>query len=215
MRWFCVILALGLPLAACVVEDKLPGPVGPGDTTDGDTGGGGGDTGTGTGTGSGSGSGSDTPVGLNVLLTVVDRDGNAVPEFDERDDVYFSIKIVDAAKPVVAEDYAFQVIASSGELLSGDPFSCRLFHVNVRGMIDDPGKSPTGDNVQAAGGGDCAHDQQRSADGRILVRAMPYDMPETSGKSNAKLTLKACNLATCPADAPFVTELVAPFEIDR
>ncbi len=195
MRSQYVLLSLGLLAGGCVVEDKLPGD-GTGDMTGSadETGGSGGD-------------GTTTPTGLNVALVLLDQDGGRMPRdtFDARDQVYFSLEAADAAKPVVAEDYAFQIVGNDGALRSNDAFACRLFHVNARGMID---------SVQSAGGSDCEHELRRGGDGRILVKAMPFEVPQTNGNSPAKLTVKIATLATCRGDNEFGAGIGAPFEIE-
>jgi len=78
---------------------------------------------------------------LNVQLRVVDEAGQSVElnRFAAKTDVYFTVNISDPTKPVVPEDFVFQVIDATGSLRSSDAPSCRRFHVDESGSIDSAG----------------------------------------------------------------------------
>lgn len=78
---------------------------------------------------------------LNVQLRVVDDTGSPVElnHFAAKTDVYLTVNISDPTKPVVAEDFVFQVIDTTGSIKSSDAPSCRRFHVDETGAIDSAG----------------------------------------------------------------------------
>jgi hypothetical protein len=78
---------------------------------------------------------------LNVQLRVVDEAGQPVElnRFAAKTDVYLTVNISDPTKPVVPEDFVFQVIDATGSLKSSDAPSCRRFHVDETGSIDNAG----------------------------------------------------------------------------
>lgn len=75
---------------------------------------------------------------LNVQLRVVDETGNTVElnRFAAKTDVYLTVKISDETKPVVAEDFVFQVVDPDGSIKSSDVPSCRRFHIDESAAID-------------------------------------------------------------------------------
>lgn len=172
-----------LPLlasAACTIEDKLPAL--PGEDP---------------------GPGTTTHSELNVSVSVVDgagarleRDTFAAPE-----DVYFTVRIADAGKPVVAEDYVFQVLGGDGSMLSSDDFACRRFHVSVQGAID---------GVHAAvlaNGSACTHELVRTESRAIAIQAMPFAV------GGELFVLRVGTAKACVSDDAFEAALAVPFAI--
>jgi hypothetical protein len=99
---------------------------------------------------------------LNVQLRVVGEDGNPVElnRFATKTDVYLTVNVSDASKPVVAEDLTYEVTDSTGKLLSSDPPACRRFHVNERGEIDNAAI--------------CEHTIAHLDEGKILIGVAPF-----------------------------------------
>jgi hypothetical protein len=99
---------------------------------------------------------------LNVQLRVVDEAGQSVElnRFMAKTDVYLTVNISDPAKPVVPEDFVFQVIDATGSLKSSDAPSCRRFHVDESGTIDSAGI--------------CDHAIMHLDDGTTLIGVAPF-----------------------------------------
>lgn len=99
---------------------------------------------------------------LNVQLRVVDETGNPVElnRFAAKTDAYFTINISDETKPVVAEDFVFQVVNSDGSVISSDAVSCRRFHVDETATIDSAAI--------------CDHALTRLDDGTTLIGIAPF-----------------------------------------
>lgn len=87
------------------------------------------------------------------------RDGTTATAFSKKADVYLS----GADWP--EGTYAFEVTDRHGNTLSGDPASCRRFHVDVNGMIT------------AVLGGACGHPwaNDRIRHGALTIQVAPFD----------------------------------------
>src|SRR5690349_2897060 len=86
----------------------------------------------------GAGSGSSTDTALNLSLVLTDKTGAQVKgdQFAAKTDVYLSLQVVASSQAVTAQDFLFQVVDSTGKLLSSDDLACRRFHVDAKGNID-------------------------------------------------------------------------------
>jgi hypothetical protein len=100
---------------------------------------------------------------LNLQLSVVDEMGRQ-PElnrFAQTTDVFLSVRAADPTKPVVVEEFAFDVTDKNGTVVSSDEPRCRRFRVDERGDVASMPEM-------------CLHKVERTEDGKMLIGVAPF-----------------------------------------